>query len=338
MAEEHFVVIGNGPCGHEAAITLRERAPLARITIIGKENEPSYQPHLLPGYLAGTLTEDALYISSYEYYKKNEIKFRCGQEVVYLDPNERCVILDHKERVPFTGAVIAVGGAPQIPETLWSVRESLQTLKTLEDAKRWIRLLPTVESILIVGGDLTSFGFTRALLQLGKRVHFILNERSFWPLRCNEMIYADVKEKLLEMGVDVVSSQHIQGITQIPKNRYSVHVEGKELIVEMIGAFFGLIPDVGFLQRSGLTLDRGILVDEYLNTGHEAIYAAGDCAQIYHPAIRDYWVSIGHENAKALGRIAAINLVGGRVRAEVARESIYEVEGIRVNTSWWMDF
>jgi NAD(P)H-nitrite reductase large subunit len=338
VAEEHFVVIGNGPCGHEAAITLRERAPLARITIIGKENEPSYQPHLLPGYLAGTLTEDALYISSYEYYKKNDIKFRCGQEVVHLDPDEHYVILDHKEKIPLTGAVIAAGGAARIPESFWSVRESLKTLKTIGDAKQWIRILPTIESILIIGGDLTSFGFTRALLQLGKRVHFILSERSFWPLRCNERLYDEVKDKLLEMGVDVVSSRHIQGITQIPENRYRVHVDGKELVVELIGAFFGLVPDVGFLQRSGLTLDRGILVDEYLNTGHEAIYAAGDCAQIYHPAIRDYWVSIGHENAKALGRIAAINLVGGRVRAEVASESIYEVEGIRVNTSWWMDF
>jgi nitrite reductase (NADH) large subunit len=338
VAEEHFVVIGNGPCGHEAAITLREQAPEARITIFGREHEPSYRPHLLPGYLAGTLRDDSLYISSYEYYRNNNIKFRCGQEVVCLDPIERYVILDHKEKIPLTGVVIAVGGTPRIPEPFWSVRESLQTLKTIGDAKRWIELLPTIESILIIGGDLTSFGFTRALLQLGKRVHFVLNERSFWPLRCTETLFDEVREKLTESGVDVLPYRHIQGIAKVRDNAYMVHVGGKELVVGLIGAFFGLVPDVRFLQRSGLTIDRGILVDEYLNAGHDAIYAAGDCAQIYHPAISDYWVSIGHDNAKALGRIAAINLVGGRVRAEVACESIYEVEGIKVNTSWWMDF
>jgi NAD(P)H-nitrite reductase large subunit len=338
VAEEHFVVIGNGPCGHEAAITLRERAPEARITIIGRENEPSYRPHLLPGYLAGTLVEDSLYISSYEYYKKNNIKFRCGQEVVHLDPRERFVILDHKEKIQFTGLVIAVGGTPRIPESFWSVQDSFQTLKTIGDAKHWIRLLPTIDSLLIIGGDLTSFGFTRALLQLGKRVHFVLNERSFWPIRCNEMLFDEVREKLTESGVDVLASRHIQAITRIPGSGYIVHVAGKEIGVGLIGAFFGLVPDVGFLLQSGLTIDRGVLVDEYLSAGHEAIYAAGDCAQIYHPDICDYWVSIGHDNAKALGRIAAINLVGGRVRAEVACESIYEVEGIRVNTSWWMEF
>jgi NADPH-dependent 2,4-dienoyl-CoA reductase/sulfur reductase-like enzyme len=80
------------------------------------------------------------------------------------------------------------------------------------------------------------------------------------------------------------------------------------------------------------------VVDEHLWTGFENVYATGDCAQIYHPEIRDYWVSIGHENAKTLGRIAATNLVGGRLEARVARESIFEVQGVRVNTSWWKEF
>ena len=106
----------------------------------------------------------------------------------------------------------------------------------------------------------------------------------------------------------------------------------------MIGAFFGLVPDVRFLTGAGLRIDRGILVDEYLNTGFEGVYATGDCAQIYHPAIQDYWVSIGHDNAVSLGRTAALNLLGGKVEAKVAKESIFEVQGIKVNTSWWAEF
>jgi NADPH-dependent 2,4-dienoyl-CoA reductase/sulfur reductase-like enzyme len=115
-------------------------------------------------------------------------------------------------------------------------------------------------------------------------------------------------------------------------------VDDQKIEVSMIGAFFGLVPDIRFLARSGLTIDRGVLVDEYLNAGFEGIYATGDCAQIYHPQIRDYWVSIGHENAVALGRTAALNLAGGKVRADVDMESIYDVKGIKVNTSWWAEF
>jgi NADPH-dependent 2,4-dienoyl-CoA reductase/sulfur reductase-like enzyme len=117
-----------------------------------------------------------------------------------------------------------------------------------------------------------------------------------------------------------------------------VHIDDQDINVGLIGAFFGLVPDIKFMVGSGLRIDRGILTDEYLNTGFEYVYATGDCAQIYHPEIRDYWVSIGHDNAVNLGRIAALNLVGGKVPAEVKKESIYDVQGVKVNTSWWTEF
>jgi NAD(P)H-nitrite reductase large subunit len=338
VAEEHFIVVGNGPCGHEAAVTLREWAPEARITIIGEENEPSYRPHMLPGYLAGTLKEEFLYIASYDFYKRREIKFRCGQKVVHLDPRERFVVLDHKEKIHFTGLIIAVGGTPRIPEPLSAVRDSLQTLKTLRDAKRWRDRLKEIDSVLVIGGDLTSFGFTRALLQLGKRVHFVLDEGALWPMRFNQTIFDEAKETLTEAGVDVLPSQRIRGVTRFGDNSYIVRVGERELGVGLIGAFFGLVPDVAFLLRSGLSIDRGILVDEYLQTEFEGIFAAGDCAQVYHPELHDYWVSIGHDNARTLGRVAAINLAGGLVEAETEPESILQVDGVRVNTSWWMEF
>ena len=110
------------------------------------------------------------------------------------------------------------------------------------------------------------------------------------------------------------------------------------LEIGALGAFFGLVPDVGFLARSGLDIDRGILVDEFLSTRFANVYAAGDCAQVYHPALRDYWVSIGHENATALGRIAALNLAGSHLEVRVEAENILEVGGVRVNTSWWTEF
>ena len=85
-------------------------------------------------------------------------------------------------------------------------------------------------------------------------------------------------------------------------------------------------------------MDRGILVDEYLSTGFDGIYAAGDCAQVYHPELRDYWVSVGHANARVLGRIAAANLVCGCDRKTAAAENIFDVGEITLNTSWWLDY
>lgn len=338
MSEEHFVVIGNGPAGNQASLTLRERAPEARITLITKSREPSYWRRLLPDFIAGKIEEEALYVSSFNSYKSMGIKLRSGQEVVGLDLESRVLILDHKEVIPFTGLIVAVGGRPRIPEPLDVFRDLMFTLKTIEDAKVWIEHLSLVESVLMIGGDLTSLAFTKALLHLHKEVFFMLDQNAFWPLRPNDVLFDEVDQRLTEKGIQVLKCRKLMSVARISDHLYRVQTDDEQIEVGMIGAFFGLVPDIRFLARSGLTIDRGILVDEYLNTGFEGIYATGDCAQIYHPGIRDYWVSIGHDNAVALGRIAAMNLVGERRKAEVDKESINEVQGIKVNTSWWAEF
>jgi len=338
MTEEHFVIIGNGPAANEAAVTLRENSHRARITIISKERVRYYRPHLLPDLIAGKVNQEALYVNPASFYKDRGIKLRLGQPVVAVDLCARRIILEHKEMVPFHGLIIATGGRPRIPEPFQVFEELMLTLKTPADARLWIEKLATAESVLIIGGDLTSFALARALVSLGKRVAFILNEDSFWPLPFSEEICQQASRKLGERGVEVIECRRIRRITRVSEDLTEVETDRETLRVGILGAFFGLVPDVKFLVGSGLDIERGILVDEHLRTRHEGVYAAGDCAQVFHPGIRDYWVSIGYENARRLGRIAALNLLGGVYRVGVPPESIFRVDGITVNNSWWMEF
>ena len=120
MSEEHFVVIGNGPAGNQAAQTLKEKAPEARVTLISKEREGYYKPCLLPEYMAGKITEDQIYLSTVDAYKEKGIKLRSGQEVVDVKPRRREIVLDHKEVLRFDGLILAVGGRPRILNPFWS--------------------------------------------------------------------------------------------------------------------------------------------------------------------------------------------------------------------------
>ncbi len=336
MAQAHLVVIGNGPAGNEAARVLRHHAPEARVTIISRERGGCFRPHLLPRFVAGKLSEEHLYLSSPASYRDDGIKLRCGQEVVAVHPNERKIVLDHREIIPFDGLIMAVGGKPRIPEDLMVFKDLMLTLKTVQDAKVWIQKLGDADTVLMIGGDLTSLAFTKQLLDAGKRVCFALNDEAFWPLRFDSHLHQQVSERLSANGVEVLKYSRIRGMSPLSNGMIEMGTDHETVRADLVGGFFGLRPDVAFLAQSGFKIDRGILVDEYLHTGFEGVYATGDCAQVYHPGLRDYWVSIGHDNAVALGRTAALNLLGEGVKAEPA--CIFDVQGVRVNSSWWRTF
>ena len=338
MNHRHVAVIGNGPAGREAAFTLRRLDPDIRITVFSRETAPFYPPHLLPKWISGEVSREDLLSCSTEAYISRNVRLRLGQEVAALNLNRRELILEHREIVPFSGLILALGGRPHIPEPLLGFKHLMLTLKTLQDAEYWIDRLHRTESVLILGGDLTSLALTRTLLHLGKQVLFVLQGESFWPLRCTPGHLAEVAHCLSRRGVTVLEETRLTGLTPLPDGRMEARIDGRIFRADLVGAFFGLEPQVRFLTRTGLRVDRGILVDEYLNTGMEGIYAAGDCAQVYHPEIRDYWVSIGYDNACGLGRIAAHNLLGEHVRTRMDPSSIYRLEGVQVNTSWWRAF
>ena len=101
MTEQHFVVIGNGPAGNQAALTLRNKAPDARITLISRHQGGCYRPHLLPHLVSGKIEEESRYVFSPSSYKDKGIKLRSGQQVVAINMERREIVLDHKEDIPF---------------------------------------------------------------------------------------------------------------------------------------------------------------------------------------------------------------------------------------------
>ena len=336
MKDQHFVVIGNGPAGNEAALTLREHAEDARVTLISKETGGCYRPHLIPSFISGKFAEETLYVFSPSSYKELGIKYRSGQEVVDINLKTHEIFLDHREVINYDGLILSLGGKPRIPEKLQVFSDLMLTLKTVHDAKVWADALEKADTVLMIGGDLTSLSFTTQLIKMNKKIFFALNEDAFWPMRFSRKLHDEVAEKLSQKGVTVLDYSRIKSMNNIPDGGVEVHTDHETVCADVVGAFFGLVPDVGFLATSGLKIDRGILVDEYLNTGFEGVYATGDCAQVYHPEINDYWVSIGYENAVALGKTAAFNLIGEKVKAEP--ECIFNIQDFCVNSSWWMEF
>lgn len=333
---ERFVIIGNGPAANSAADVLRAAGGNFRITLISDEFFHYYYKHLLVDFAAGGREEAGLLVNPPLHYQQSGFRLRLGQTVVKADLKERVLYLAHLEKVHYDHLLICTGGRPRIPEVLFGFRKSFTVLKTLGHARHWRRILPGCGHLLIIGGDLVSVRIAEALACRGKKITFLADREAFWPLELSDGLRAEFADRLTGKGIDVLFDDYLGSVEPHPAGGYLVLTRNRQRIVcDLIGAFFGLVPDVEFLLGSGLDIDRGILVNEFLETSVPGVFAAGDCAQVYNPEIHNYWVSIGWPNAEHLGAIAARNLLGSKSRAGLADACPVAFESVAVTTSWW---
>ena len=335
MGSEHYVIIGNGVAANRAADILREGDIDSRITMISREFFPFYFRHKLRFYVSGELGEDQLVVCPPSRYREQNIRLRLGQEVQRVDLKEKTLYLKHMEKVHYTRLLLCCGGRPRVPEIHYPYRKHFTILKGLSHARGFREQISGVERVLMVGGDLVSLKMTETLLRMGREVLFMIDRDSFWPLSLADEIRDGFAERLKKHGAEVIIDDEITGIDEAKPGYEVTTRRERKISCGMVGAFFGLVPNVDFLFSSGLDIDRGILVDDHLQTSDPDVWAAGDCAQIWNPAINNYWVSIGWENARILGEVAAMNMLGESATAGAPKECALEYEGIKVNTSWW---
>ncbi|MBN1551366.1 NAD(P)/FAD-dependent oxidoreductase [bacterium] len=338
MTQKHFVIIGNGAAGNRAADVLREGDSHAKITIISDEFFHFYYRHRLKDFIVGNIDETSLTVRSSEYYHDKHIRLRLGQQVIKIDLNSQLLYLKHMELVRYTHLLLCTGGKPRMPEIHYRYREHFTSMITLDDAKHMKQQLPAVKRMIVVGGDLISVQITKRLLNAGIEVVFLVDRDAFWPLTFSDVIEKDFNRALRRAGAKIISDDAIVNIEKLGHMAYQVRTRsGENLECNLVGGFFGLVPQVDFLVGSGLDIDRGILVDEHLKTHFDNVYAAGDCAQVYNPQLSNYWVSIGWGNAVKLGEIAAHNMLGSPDTAIRPPINVLDYEGIEVKTEWWQE-
>ncbi|MBU1171549.1 MAG: FAD-dependent oxidoreductase [Proteobacteria bacterium] len=335
---DHYVIIGNGPAGNLAADTLRDSDPDARITIVSNESMTYYYRHKLTEFIKGKAREEDLTVRPYSVYKDKNIRLRLGQQVDKIDPNKKIIYLKHMETVSYTKLIIATGASPRALPSVSNFSKCLNVLSTYSDALAQIPMINKNKTFLVLGGDIISFKFIRMLKDMGKEVTTLLYSEAFWPFSLEADMAQQVKKSLSDKGVTVISDDHIKSVKKSGEAFDIVTEKGLNQSFDSVYSFLGMIPNIRFILGSGIDTDRGILVDDHLKTNFDDVYAAGDCAQIYNPDMKSYWLSIGWNNAKIQGTLAAQNLLGAHKVINPAPQKILEVEGLKINTSWWESF
>lgn len=273
------VIVGNGVAGVTAAQEFVRSDPAAEVHIFGAEPYPYYRRPLLWEFIAGQLEQDALYFRPAEWYAGRGIHLHLGTQVTSLDPSAHRITLADGSSVQYDRLLLATGSRPSIPACEGTGNEGVFTLRTLDDALAIKAYAQQVSTAVVIGGGLLGLETARALHTAGLDVTVV----EFFPYllpRQLDVEGAQVLQSLLEaQGLRVLTGGTTEAI--LGNGRATgIRLKDGRLVPGELGLFStGIRSEVALAQAAGLSVNRGIVVDQRLQTSVEDIFAAGDVAE-----------------------------------------------------------
>lgn len=312
------IIIGGVAAGMSAASKLRRTSPSAEIVVYERGSFLSYGACGLPYYIGGFNDDPAKLIArSREQYDQMGIQTFLRHEVLSLDPNtKRLRIRDHDSGREFDDhydvLMVAVGCKSVAPPIPGADLPSVFCLKTMEDGLllKEILRLPEVRHVVVVGGGYIGVEMTEALIHLNRSVTLI--EAGERLLSSFEPEFSELAAQELERnGARVLVGRPVSAIEEKGDKRI-IHVGSEALEADLVLMAAGIVPATDFLRDTGIRMARNgaLLVDREMRTSLDDVYAAGDCAVVYHRQMEeDYFIPLGTV-ANKCGRIAGGNMAG----------------------------
>ena len=337
------IILGNGVAGTMTARTLRELDSSAEIMIISQERYPYYPRPNLIDFLAGDLPLERIFAFPADWAAKQRIEIQLGKEVTGLNPARMAVEVDRKEWAQGDKIVLATGASPLLPGIPGIDRKGVFSLRTLDDALSLLEFLAGGPEVVILGGGLLGLEIGRAILNRGlKQVTVVEYFNRLLPRQLDEIGARLLQSQLEKMGLRFLLGKEaveISGQETVSQVKFK---DGSSLSAGAVVIASGIKPRLELASTAGLAVNRGVLVDDYLQTSQPGIYAAGDVSEhrgrIYGliPAAFDQARVVAYNLAgqikKYEGTVPANTLKVAGIFLTSAGQILPEGEGIEVLT------
>ena len=302
--KQNYIIIGNGIAGMTAAEEIRKSDPNAIIKIFTDENYLCYYRLQLSHSISKEVTPEKLIINDENWYRERDIEIFLNTRVKAIDPKNSRIYLNNNTSVRYDKLLLATGSSPFIPPIKGVDKKGVYTLRTIEDLQSLQDFLENCSEVAVIGGGLLGLEAAWALKERGLKVHVLEFFPYLLPRQLDEELAAHVKEKLEAEGLNIhlgTVSKEIQGDDKVT----GIELEdGRNIPAHLVLLSTGVKSNIGFLEDSGIEINRGVVVDEYMKTNLDNIYAAGDLVE-YNGVVLALW-----PNAIEQAKIAAKNMVG----------------------------
>ncbi len=321
------VIIGNGIAGTSAARFIRKQSD-HEIVLISSESEYPYSRTALMYVYMGHLKWEHTKLYEDSFWEKNRIE-RINDQVVQIRPENNTLDFQSGTTIQYDKLIIATGSKPNFYGWPGQNLKGVQGLYHLQDLQSMeARTSKGIKRAVIVGGGLIGIEMAEMFHSRHIPVTFLVREKSFWrsvlPIEESEMIDRHIQLQ----GIDLRLGEELSEIHGTHSVEYITTKSGEKINCEFVGITTGVSPNIDFLKNSGIETQKGILVDEFLQSNIKNIYAIGDCVELRMP-------SKGRRNVEALWYTG--RMMGQTVASSICNSPKKYNPGIWFNSAKFFD-
>jgi nitrite reductase (NADH) large subunit len=274
-----LVVVGNGMAGMGCVEQILKYQPDFDITVFGDETHVNYNRVLLSSVLAGEKAADDIVLNPLEWYAAHGIDLRVGVRIVDVDPAAREVVGDDGLRTPYDLLLLATGSSAWFPPIGGVDKEGVFAFRTLDDTRELLgRSGPGVKAV-VIGGGLLGLEAARGLQVQGCDVTVVHLAPTLMERQLDPTGGSYLREKLGALGVSVMCGRQTAAILGDASVTGVQFADGETVAADLVVVAAGIRPNVDLGRRAGLQVNRGIVVNDYMETSSPEIFAVGECIE-----------------------------------------------------------
>lgn len=307
----HYLIIGAGPAGVNAAEHLRKFDPTSQITMLAAEDVAPYSRMALPYYLVGNIEAEGTYLrKNADHFEQLRIDVRHGR-ASQVDASAHQVTLLGGEVIGYDKLLIATGATATRPPIPGIDSDGVHNCWSLADAHRIIEETEPGSRVILMGAGFIGCIILEALAARKVELTVIEMEERMVSRMTNKAMGDMIKQWCENQGIKVLTSTRVTEIAAADGSLSVTSDNGESIPADVIICATGVRSNTAFLDGSGVEIDMGIVVDDFMQTSVEDIYAAGDVAQGRDLSTGDYYVQAIQPTAVEHGKLAAQNMAHG---------------------------
>lgn len=273
-------MVGNGMAGVRCLEEiLKTDSEMFEIMVVGSEPHPNYNRILLSSVLQGTTKIEEITINDFKWYQQHQIQLFTGETVVAIDHISQMVMTDKGRSLYYDRLILATGSVPFVLPLPGVEKEGVISFRTIEDCQKMQETAKNHKKAVVIGGGLLGLEAARGLLHLGMEVHVVHISSFLMERQLDETAAKMLQAELEKQGMKFLlekQTEEILGDQRIEGLRFT---DGTSVEADLLVMAVGVRPNIQLAKESGLTVNRAIVVNDFLETSIPNIFAVGECVE-----------------------------------------------------------